>query len=149
MNISNRAVLAFALALGLSGASWAAMPSTGLGQAWPSAADVSLNPHYHVYLFARDGIRYIQVNDLGGTVRAAVATANETILVLPIGVDAAHVNTATTSSSAAETLYQDPTVSVSATPQSNGSVQIFATLHAHANNCSDPGECSNLASPPQ
>lgn len=151
MNTSKRAVLAFGLAFGLSGGAFAGTPSSGLGEAWPNATDVSASPHFHVYLFNRDGIRFIQVNDLGGTVRGAIATANGTVLVLPIGVDAAHVNAANaqtaTPSSASETVYQDQAVSVSATPQSDGSVQILATPHLQST-CSDPGECSNVVSAP-
>jgi hypothetical protein len=149
MNINKRAVLAVALAVGFSSAAWSGAPSTGLGQAWPNAADVSVSPHYHVYRFVRDGIQYIQVNDLGGTVHAAIASANGTVLVLPIGVDAAKAKSAvagalSAASSTAETVYQDATVSVSATPQSDGSVQILATPRTAADTCSDPGECSNV-----
>jgi len=153
MNISKRAVLAIAVAVGFSSAAWSATPATGLGQAWPNATDVSLSPHYHVYRFIRDGIQYIQVNDLGGTVHAAIAAANGTVLVLPIGVDAAKAKTATagtpaTASSTAETVYQDANVSVSATPQTDGSIQILAIPTAAADTCSNPGECSNIVAKP-
>jgi hypothetical protein len=155
MNISKRAVLAITVAVGFSSAAWSGEPSTGLGQAWPNAADVSVSPHYHVYRFVRDGIQYIQVNDLGGTVHAAIAAANGTVLVLPIGVDAAKAKSATAgtaaiASSMTETVYQDTNVSVSAIPQSDGSVQILATPHTHAqtDTCSNAGECSNVATNP-
>ena len=152
MNISKRAVLAVAVAVSFSSAAWSATPTTGLGQAWPNATDVSLSPHYHVYRFVRDGIQYIQVNDLGGTVHAAIAAANGTVLVLPIGVDAAQVKSAaagTTASSTSEIVYQDASVSVSATPQSDGSVQLLAIPKTAAQTCSDPGECSNVVSKPE
>lgn len=152
MNISKRAVLAVAVAVGFSSAAWSATPATGLGQAWPNATDVSLSPHYHVYHFVRDGIQYIQVNDLGGTVHAAIAAANGTVLVLPIGVDAAQVKTdtvGTTASSTAETVYQDANVSVSVVPQSNGSVQLLTIPKSAAQTCSNPGECSNVVSKPK
>ncbi|MFK2855380.1 hypothetical protein ISP18_12330 [Dyella humi] len=147
-------MLAVAVVVGFSSAAWSAAPSTGLGQAWPNAADVSVSPHYHVYRFVLDGIQYIQVNDLGGTVHAAIAAANGTVLVLPIGVDAAKAKsavagTSATASSIAETVYQDATVSVSATPQSDGSVQVLATPKAAADTCSNPGECSNVVAKPQ
>lgn len=154
MNISKRAVLAVALAAGFSSAAWSGAPSTGLGQSWPNAADVSLNPHYHVYRFVRDGIQYIQINDLGGTVHAAVASAPGTVLALPIGVDAtkvitAVVNTPAIASSNAVTVYQDTTVSVLVTPQSGGSVQVLATPKTQkADTCSNPGECSNVVALP-
>jgi hypothetical protein len=151
MNISKRAVLAIAVAVGFSSAAWSATPATGLGQAWPSATDVSLSPHYHVYRFVRDGIQYIQVNDLGGTVHAAIAAANGTVLVLPIGVDAAQAKstaTGTTAPSTAETVYQDANVTVSATPQTDGSVQVLATPKQVSATCSNAGECSNVVSTP-
>lgn len=66
-------------------------PGTGLGQSWPNATDVSASPHYHVYVFWKDGIRYFQINDLNGNVRAAIAVANHVVLVLPVGLDAAAV----------------------------------------------------------
>ena len=152
MNFSKRAVLAITVAVGFSSAAWSAAPSTGLGEAWPNSQDVSLSPHYHVYRFVRDGIQYIQVNDLGGTVHAAIAAANGAVLVLPIGVDAAKAISAaagTTASSAAETVYQDAHVSVSATPLTDGSLQILATPKAQEDTCSNPGECSNVVSHPQ
>jgi hypothetical protein len=153
MNTRTRAVLAMGLAVGLSGVAGAATPSTGLGQAWPNATDVSLNPQYHAYLFVRDGIRYVQINDAGGTVLAALATAGNSILVLPIGVDASHVSTATAQrmavSSTTNTVYQDSTVSVSVTVQPNGSLQILATPRTQAQPCTDPGECSNVVASPQ
>jgi uncharacterized protein YjlB len=153
MNISKRAVLAIAVAVSFSSTAWSATPATGLGQAWPNAADVSVSPHYHVYRFVRDGIQYIQINDLGGTVHAAIAAANGTVLVLPIGVDAAKAKSAVagtvaTASSTAETVYQDANVSVSVAPQSDGSIQILATPHTQAETCSNAGECSNVAAKP-
>jgi hypothetical protein len=144
MNIK-RAVLAASLAVLFSGAAWSGAPSTGLGQAWPNTTDVSSSPHFHAYLFARDGIEYVQINDLRGTVRAAFAAAPGTVLVLPIGVDAVHAGTANNavSSNTAETVYQDKTVSVSATPQSDGSLQLNASPTLSAI-CTDPGECGDI-----
>ncbi|WP_284322576.1 hypothetical protein [Dyella acidisoli] len=96
-------------------------PATGLGQAWPNAADVSASPNYHVYVFVLNGIKYIQINDLNGTVHAAVGTANGTSIVLPVGVDSQNVVTSsTTNSSSTETVYSDSSTTVTATPQSNG-----------------------------
>jgi hypothetical protein len=122
--------------------------STGLGQAWPNATDVSLSPHYHVYVFTRDGIRYIQVNDANGVVRGAIATAGGEVLVLPIGVDAAHVKTlhaATgsamrpTATDSTETVYRDRTTTLSVTPQASGALQITTQQAA---TCTNPAECS-------
>lgn len=119
-----------------------ATPATGLGQAWPNATDVSANPNYHVYVFVLNGIKYIQVNDLNGTVHAAIGTANGTSIVLPMGVDSRNVSTSAqntpastsssavgTTSSAAQTVYQDSTTTVTATPQSNGGTK-FTVLDA-------------------
>ncbi|MFC3653531.1 hypothetical protein ACFONN_18370 [Dyella humi] len=110
-----------------------ATPATGLGQAWPNAADVSANPNYHVYVFVLNGIKYIQINDLNGTVHAAVGTANGTSVVLPVGVDSQNVaipqssssgsSSSSSSSSAAQTVYSDSATTVTATPQSNGTTK--------------------------
>lgn len=104
-------------------------PATGLGQAWPNAADVSASPNFHVYVFVLNGIKYIQINDLNGTVHAAVGTANGTSIVLPVGVDSQNVVTSssttnssstTSSVSSTQTVYRDSTTTVTATPQSSG-----------------------------
>jgi hypothetical protein len=57
----------------------------GLGEAHPRAPDVSLSPRFHVYVFPKDGIDYIQINGLDGKVLAAVAAANGRFYTLPIG----------------------------------------------------------------
>ena len=113
-------------------------PATGLGQAWPNAADVSASPNWHVYVFKLHGVKYIQVNDRNGTVKAAIATAGGTSIVLPMGTNAEQVVTgaqATNVSAPAQTVYQDATTSVTAT-QSNGVTQ-FAVVAA----CQDPYNC--------
>jgi len=136
--VSRKAVMSVLLAAILSTSSLASQsPATGLGQSWPNAADVSVSPHYHVYIFVRDGIRYIQVNDSNGTVRGAVAIADHVVLVLPVGVDAASVITAPSTTSAqlartsgatnSETVYSDSTVQISAAPQNTGAVQLTVT----------------------
>jgi hypothetical protein len=148
---TKRAVLAVALSVVSASAAWSGTPATGLGQAWPNATDASLSPHYHAYLFARDGIEYVQINDLNGTVLAAIAATPGTVLVLPIGVDASHTNTAknnvATRSSTTEAVYQDKTVSVTATPQSDGSLKVTATPALQT--CPDPGECGDVVKQPQ
>ncbi|HET7332048.1 hypothetical protein [Dyella sp.] len=121
-------------------------PATGLGQAWPNAADVSANPNWHVYVFVLNGIKYIQVNDLNGNVHAAVGTANGTSIVLPVGVDSQNVATSsstTTDSSSTTTVYSDSATTVTATPQSNG-----ATRFTVLNNASCPtAGCSGNGGP--
>jgi hypothetical protein len=100
--------------------------ATGLGQSWPNSVDVSTSPHYHVYVFHKDGIRYFQINDLNGNVRAAVAIANGVVLTLPMGLDSAEVthSTAPQISNTSETVYNDKEVTLTATPKQNGQVLI-------------------------
>ncbi|HTV86023.1 MAG TPA: hypothetical protein VME63_11480 [Dyella sp.] len=137
------------LAMVFSASVWAGQPpSTGLGQSWPNAADVSVSPHYHVYVFARDGIRYIQVNDLNGTVRGAVAVADHVVLVLPIGADASSVVTyqpqanAQRPNASGETVYRDGTTQISASPQSTGAVQLIVSTANDQGTCTDPFNCT-------
>jgi hypothetical protein len=144
-NVSRKTVLAALLGLVLSTPALAAkLPSTGLGQSWPNTTDVSASPHYHVYLFARDGIRYVQVNDSSGKVRAVFATANQVVFVVPIGADAQAAATsqpsatpAVTASASTEKVYSDNVVQVTATPQSNGTLLINASMAG----CTDPYNC--------
>jgi len=135
------AIAAALLAVGLSGTAQATdAPSSGLGQSWPNATDVSANPHWHVYVFEKDGVRYVQVNDTNGGVRGAIATAGGQVLVLPIGEDSQNVTTSTTptsSGTSAETVYTDGTVTINAAVQPTGVVQMSVT-----SGCSDPVECS-------
>ena len=114
--------------------------TTGLGQSWPSTADVSTTPHYHVYVFQKQGVRYVQVNDASGTVRGAIAyTAADSVLDLPIGVDAGRWVTSsnTASAPAGEQVYRDEALSISVAPQGNGAARLTA-----ASTCDDPTKCS-------
>lgn len=120
------------------------LPSTGLGQSWPNTTDVSASPHWHVYLFQRDGVRYVQINDLNGTVRAAIGTAGGSFLTLPLGSDAAQVATpseplAVTGNTAGDIAYQDSSVKVLVAPQADGTTRTYVA----AGNCTDPVECSS------
>jgi len=105
-----------------------ATPATGLGQAWPNAADLSFSPNWHVYVFKLNGVKYIQVNDLNGTIHAAVGVVSGTTMVLPVGVDSQNVSTVPTlsASSATQMIYSDATTTVTATPQSNGTTTFEA-----------------------
>lgn len=136
--LPRRALCAGLVVMGLSASAFAAEPSgTGLGQAWPNAQDVSASSNWHVYVFAANGIRYVQVNDLWGNVRGAFAAANGQFLVLPMGRDARHISTpqqplrlASTVvplTSYAETVYRDSSMQVNATPLSNGTTMFTAT----------------------
>jgi hypothetical protein len=144
--VSRKAIIVTLLTAALSTSALAYQaPSTGLGQAWPNATDVSVSSHYHVYVFVRDGIRYIQVNDLSGTVLGAVAVADNEVLVMPVGADAQYVTTSpadsqtTRKASNAETVYNDGATQVTAVPASDGAVQINVVAH---NVCQDPTDCT-------
>lgn len=125
-----KALLAGLVAIGLTSTAFAqtSTPASGLGQSWPNAADLSANPNWHVYVFVLNGVKYVQVNDLNGTVHAAVGTAGGTTIVLPVGTDSQNVSTtqATTSSNAV-TVYSDSSTTVTATPQTNGTTLFNAT----------------------
>lgn len=117
---------------------------TGLGQAWPNATDVSASPRWHVYVFQRGSIRFVQVNDLGGTVRAAFAVSSGNFLVLPVGVDASRLATPqeplpAPASTAGDIVYQDAGVKVLVAPQADGTTQVRAA----SGDCHDPIECSS------
>ncbi|WP_266158368.1 hypothetical protein [Dyella silvatica] len=93
-------------------------------------------------MFERDGVRYIQVNDLNGAVRGAFAVAGGQFLTLPIGSDAPLVSTpqqprraaAAPSTAPSQTIYQDNAVKVMATPQGQNRVMLDAI-------CQDPLDC--------
>jgi hypothetical protein len=137
-----KALLAGFIAIGLTSTAFAqtSTPATGLGQSWPNATDQSASPNWHVYVFWLNGIKYVQVNDLNGTVHAAVAAANGSVVVLPVGVDAQNVQTTTSSAaSTATTVYSDATTTVTAAPQSNGTTQFMV---ASVSSCPDVYDCS-------
>jgi hypothetical protein len=141
-----RAVLAMGLAVGMSGAAWAGAPATtGLGQAWPNATDVSVNPNFHAYVFVIGGIQYIQINDAAGHVLGAVGNAAGQYIVLPVGKFAQQVSTpqqaapatSATPTAAPTAVYNDGTTAVTATPMSDG------TMTLSTNVACDPIECNN------
>lgn len=137
------------MAAGLAGALFgeaamaASPPSTGLGQTWPNAADVSASPHYHVYVFQKQGVRFVQVNDTNGTVRGAVAyTASDSVLDLPIGVDASRWvipadDAGTAADTTGEQVYRDEAVIIHVAPQPDGTARLML-----APGCDDPLACS-------
>lgn len=143
-----------ALAVFVSGAVFAAAPSTGLGQAWPNTTDVSAHPNYHVYAFTLGGIRYLQVNDANGNVLGAVGTAGGQFITLPMGRFAqlvatpqqpAAVNTRARPAAASATVYNDGTTAMTATPMTDGTVLLRA---APAQTICDPIDC-NIKAPTQ
>jgi hypothetical protein len=145
-----RAVLFAALIIGVSSVAIARSPAAGLGQAWPNTTDVSASPHYHAYRFVQNGVRYIQVNGLDGTVLGAVGTAGGEFIVLPVG-NAAQVTTpqqptstnADAISPAAEVVYRDASTVITATPQTDGTTALTATNASTALACGDPVVCNS------
>ncbi|WP_266182227.1 hypothetical protein [Dyella humicola] len=149
-HVSNRfarfaAVGLLVMASGISSAmATGGLSSTGLGQSWPNATDVSASPRWHVYVFQREGIRYIQVNDLNGKVRTAFAAASGNFLGLPVGVDSAGLATPQEplpppASKRGEIVYQDAAVKVFVAPQADGTLRVFAA----SGDCTDPIECTS------
>ncbi|HUA80464.1 MAG TPA: hypothetical protein VL997_08845, partial [Dyella sp.] len=116
-------------------------PASGLGQSWPNAPDRSASPYWHAYVFERHGVRYIQINDRNGTVHAAIGRVGDTLFALPVGMDAQHVGITTTQRAGAssQTVYQDDTIIVTASPQSDGTVQIMAEVAG----CDNPVNCTS------
>lgn len=143
-----RAALGMCLAMGLCGLAAAGEPpATGLGQAWPNAVDVSVSPHWHVYVFVLNGVKYIQVNDLNGNVIGAVATAGGQFITLPVGEYSQFVSTpqqhaahtpAALPAPAATTVYRDNSTVITATPTNSGVTMLQA---ASAGICQDPEQC--------
>lgn len=147
-SISGRAAFAGILTMVVCSQAWAVEPpSAGLGQSWPNTVDVSRSPSLHAYVFMLRGIKYVQVNDINGNVLGAVGTANGDFITLPIGrfsnlvstpQEPAAEATSATPVAAATTVFQDDNTEITATPLSDGSMQLQAT-----NKCDeDPLECS-------
>ncbi len=131
------------MALAFTGPALAQQSSTGLGSAWPTDAhDVSRMPGFHAYAWVKSGVKYVQVNDAAGNVLMAVATANGAFLPLPMGRNAKNLKilpkgTPAGTSVVGVTVYQDPSVLITAAPQSNG-----ALLFTAAATCTNPVECT-------
>ena len=140
-----KALAAIALLAGMAVCGPAmASNQNGLGQSWPNAQDVSSSPRWHVYVFVRNGIRYVQINDLNGNVRAAFAAQGGNFLILPIGTDASRVATPqdpqpAPANTQGEIFYHDNDVKVQVTPQANN----VMTMQAVDSTCNDPVECSS------
>ena len=148
----SRAALVVFLAMGMSGIATAGNPpATGLGEAWPNAADVSASPNWHVYVFVLNGVKYVQVNDLNGNVLGAIGSADGKFIILPIGQfsqnvstpqqDAARSDARPTAS--ATTVYRDNSTVITVTPQSDGTAAL--TVKAENTCQDDPSECNHVA----
>lgn len=88
--------------------------TSGLGQSTPPATDLAVDPEWQVYEFERGGVRYTQVNDSTGKVRAAVGRIDDVFWVMPIGGDAdrVSVDALPVSSSQRKVLYRTNDVEV-------------------------------------
>jgi hypothetical protein len=93
LHIAHRTALTAAL-LACPTLAWACCPddgqgapkaASGLGEALPPAPDLAADPAWAVYEFERGGIRYLQINDATGQVRAAAGRIGDALWVLPIG----------------------------------------------------------------
>jgi hypothetical protein len=152
----SRVALATLLTIGLSGVAVAGNPpSTGLGQAWPNAADVSASPNWHVYVFVLNGVKYVQVNDLNGNVLGAIGTAGGQYITLPIGRFSQYVSTPqqpaamhanAMPAAPATTVYEDNSTKMFITPQNDGTLTLFATKTDST--CDDPRNCAQEARTP-
>ena len=61
----------------------------GLGESFPNSKNVSESRNFRVYEFKKDGITYVQINNLNGEVLTAIGLAGNDTFVLPIGTLAA------------------------------------------------------------
>jgi hypothetical protein len=150
MQISlRRAMLTAALMCSVSGVVIAAPPSSGLGQAWPNATDMSTSTSYHAYQFQAPGgaITYVQINDVAGNVIGAIGNAGGTYFVLPVGQFSQQVSvpqqpaatTPATPIGSATQVYNDGTTSVTAQPMSDGSTQLNAVAVCDPVTCNTKG----------
>ncbi|MCD0277464.1 hypothetical protein JWH04_00445 [Xanthomonas melonis] len=64
---------------------------TGLGDSNPKAANLAIDPSFAGYEFYRDGVTYLQINDVTGEVRAVVARVDNAFWTLPMGKDVERV----------------------------------------------------------
>ncbi|MCI2243822.1 hypothetical protein L3067_04265 [Xanthomonas sp. PPL568] len=104
---------------GGSGSPGSVPAAKGLGESAPQAANLSADPEWGVYEFARDGINYLQINDSRGAVRAAVGRIDATAWVMPMGSDVDRVTVAA-SSSAGTVVYTSDRFVVRALKGSDG-----------------------------
>ena len=146
--LSSRACLFGVLALAVSGAAFADQPpASGLGQSWPNATDLSSNPNFHAYVFTLGGIQFVQINDVNGNVLGAVGSANGQFITLPVGRFSQLVSTPQQAPAVAPaaatatptTVYQDSATTVTATPLSDGTMQLKAAAACSG----DPALCSS------
>ena len=120
----------------------ASVPTTGLGSAWPNAQDVSRQPQWHVYVFVRDGVKYIQVNDTNGVVRGGIAASisGDARIALPLGLGQVAVAPNSVAPAQGTIVYSDANTVVSST--SSGLVASPQLMSAA--DCTSVPDCSKL-----
>ncbi|WP_102254132.1 hypothetical protein [Xanthomonas arboricola] len=64
---------------------------TGLGDSNPKAANLTMDPSLAIYELHRDGVTYLQINDVTGVVHAVVARVDNALWTLPMGKDVERV----------------------------------------------------------
>ncbi|MBV6808703.1 MULTISPECIES: hypothetical protein [Xanthomonas] len=64
---------------------------TGLGDSNPKSANLAIDPSLAIYELHRDGVTYLQINDVTGVVRAVVARVDNALWTLPMGKDVERV----------------------------------------------------------
>lgn len=116
-------------------------PASGLGAAWPNAQDLSRRPEWHVYVFVRDGIKYIQVNDRNGVVRGGVAASasGDTTIALPLGTAELAVSSVPATSDDA-VVYEDAATVVTSTD----SGLVASPKAMAASGCTSVPDCSKI-----
>lgn len=62
-------------------------PAVGLGDSNPKAANLAMDSSLAIYEFHRDGVTYLQINDVTGVVHAVVARVDDALWTLPMGKD--------------------------------------------------------------
>ncbi|QJD70003.1 hypothetical protein HG421_07165 [Xanthomonas campestris pv. badrii] len=60
---------------------------TGLGDSNPKSANLAIDSSLAIYELHRDGVTYLQINDVTGVVRAVVARVDNALWTLPMGKD--------------------------------------------------------------
>lgn len=146
---------ALGILLSCSSAAWAAHQTStvqGLGTVAPGTQDRSLSPRWHVYIFVKDGIEYVQVNDTAGRVRAGFAASNGTHLVLPMGADAANVSTpeapaAVGTVRGSELVYKDALITLTAGVSDAGQ-NVWTVTDTNAGRRLGPADESNCKEDP-
>ncbi|NHF68145.1 hypothetical protein [Xanthomonas hortorum] len=81
---------------------------TGLGDSNPKAANLAVDPSLAIYELHRDGVTYLQINDVTGVVRAVVARVDNALWTLPMGKDVERVVLPPTNKISASTRSNDP-----------------------------------------